>query len=71
MLWDYDFVNSTEVYYEDGSSIRFFQTKQNCTLLITSYFSNYIYEYGTIYISQQQQHEKKKQKRNEKKRLKD
>jgi len=25
------------------------QTEQNCTLLITSYFPNYIYENGTIY----------------------
>jgi hypothetical protein len=50
------------------------QMEQNCTLLITSYFPNYIYENGTIYISeQQQQHEKKEQKRkkNERKLLKD
>jgi hypothetical protein len=62
-------------YYEDGISIRFFpEGTELRTLLITSYFPNYIYENGTIYISeQQQQHEKKEQKRkkNERKLLKD
>jgi hypothetical protein len=50
------------------------QREQNCTLLITSYFPDYIYENGTIYISQQQ-HKKKewnrKKRKNEKKLLKD
>jgi hypothetical protein len=69
LLSDYHFVNSFEVYYEDGSSIRSFPEERNCILLITSYFHNYIYE--NIYISQQR-HEKKEQKRkkNEKKLLK-
>jgi hypothetical protein len=44
------------------------QTERNCTLLITSYFPNYIYENRTIYISQQQP---EKRKNNEKKLLKD
>jgi hypothetical protein len=51
------------------------QTERNCTLLITSYFPNYIYENRTIYISQQQPEKKeqkrKKRKNNEKKLLKD
>jgi hypothetical protein len=51
------------------------QTERNCTLPITSYFSNYIYENRTIYISQQQPEKKeqkrKKKKNNEKKLLKD
>ena len=38
------FVNSTEVDYEDDSSIRFFTDGQNYTLLVTSYFPNYIYK---------------------------
>jgi hypothetical protein len=64
LLSDYHFVNSIEVYYEDGSSIRSFPEEWNCTLPITSYFHNYIYE--NIYISQQK-HQKKEQKRKRKK----
>ena len=53
MLWDYDFVNSTGVYYEDGSGIRLLPDWTELHFTQTSYLPNYTYENGTIYIGKQ------------------
>ena len=42
--------SSTEVYYEDGSGIRLLPAATELHFTQASYFLNYIYENGTIYI---------------------
>jgi hypothetical protein len=81
LLWDYDFVNSTEVYYEDGSSIRFFPSGTERHFIHNIIFSNYIYENEIMYTTQTankntrrrttEDDRKKMMKKNEKKLLKD
>jgi hypothetical protein len=70
------FVNSTGVCYEDDNITRLFTDGQNCTLLITSYFPNYIYEMEPYILAnnnntRRKEQKRKKRKKNERKLLKD